>query len=245
MVGQRLADPAVTGDMTRLGATVDEQERLLHAFDRAGGPRLRNRAEGLLRELGIGRDHWDLPLAALSGGQRKLVGLAACLIGDPDLSEAVYRLAKAAREGRRLQEEVRLTGPPPRWLRFRVRPLGTTGGAARSTVWSVADVTRDRERQENVFQELQHAIDYLDHAPAGFFSVDAAGDIGYLNATLGQTWLPGTGENSLGDLPAGTLKLGGVPFEARGVIQLAGEQTDRLEGRFAAAVGGIKVGRSH
>src|SRR5207248_10461221 len=33
----------------------------------------------------------------------------------------------------------------------------------------------------------------------------------YLNATLGQTWLPGTGENSLGDLPAGTLKLGGVP----------------------------------
>ena len=46
---------------------------------------------------------------------------------------------------------------------------------ARMTVWSIADVTRDRERQENVFQELQHAIDYLDHAPAGFFSVDADG----------------------------------------------------------------------
>ena len=41
-------------------------------------------------------------------------------IGDPDVSEAVYRLLKAAREGRRLQEEVRvagLKGEPARWLR--------------------------------------------------------------------------------------------------------------------------------
>ena len=84
-VGQRLADPDVAGDMAALTRTLDEQERLLHAFERAGGPRLRNRAEGLLRDLGIPRDHWELPQAALSGGQRKLVGLAACLIADPDL----------------------------------------------------------------------------------------------------------------------------------------------------------------
>jgi ATP-binding cassette subfamily F protein 3 len=84
-VGQRLADPAVTGDMALLTRTLEEHERHLHAFELAGGPRLRNRAEGLLRELGIPRDRWDAPLAALSGGQRKLVGLAACLIGDPDL----------------------------------------------------------------------------------------------------------------------------------------------------------------
>src|SRR5207237_3909234 len=79
-------------------------------------------------------------------------------IGDPDVSEAVYRLAKAAREGRRLQEEVRmpgLRGEPARWLRLRVRPLGASGRGARSTVWTVADVTRDRARQETVFQELQ------------------------------------------------------------------------------------------
>ena len=49
-------------------------------------------------------------------------------------------------------------------------------------------MTHERERQENVFQELQHAIDYLDHAPAGFLSVDPDGAIVYLNATL-ATWL--------------------------------------------------------
>ena len=34
-------------------------------------------------------------------------------IGDPDVSEAIYRLLKAAREGRRLQEEVRVAAAEP------------------------------------------------------------------------------------------------------------------------------------
>jgi len=93
-------------------------------------------------------------------------------MGDAAVSEAVYRLLKAAREGRRAQEEVRVSarqGEGGRWLRIRVRPLGEGSRQSRMTVWSLADVTRDLERHENVFQELQHAIDYLDHAPAGFF----------------------------------------------------------------------------
>jgi ATP-binding cassette, subfamily F, member 3 len=84
-VGARLDSAAVAADMAALTEALEVQERLLHAFEQAGGPRLRNRAEGLLRLLGIPGDHWDMPLAALSGGQRKLVGLAAGLIGDPDL----------------------------------------------------------------------------------------------------------------------------------------------------------------
>ncbi|MFZ1194623.1 MAG: response regulator, partial [Pseudolabrys sp.] len=85
------------------------------------------------------------------------------------------------------------------------RPVGETRRDARMTVWSIADVTRERERQENVFQELQHAIDYLDHAPAGFFSVDAAGDVVYLNATL-AAWL----DHDLAQVGAGSLKLGDI-----------------------------------
>jgi two-component system cell cycle sensor histidine kinase/response regulator CckA len=129
-------------------------------------------------------------------------------IGDPDVSESIYRLLKAAREGRRLQEEVRITGiagEGGRWLRMGVRPLGENRRDAQMTVWSVADVTRDRERQENVFQELQHAIDYLDHAPAGFFSVDAGGDIVYLNATL-AAWL----DHDLAQVGVGSMKLGDI-----------------------------------
>jgi two-component system cell cycle sensor histidine kinase/response regulator CckA len=129
-------------------------------------------------------------------------------VGDPGVSEAVYRLLKAAREGRRLQEEVRvssLRGESGRWLRMRVRPLGEGKREQRMTVWAIVDVTRELERQENVFQELQHAIDYLDHAPAGFFSVDAGGDISYLNATLAE-WL----EHDLAQVGSGGLRLGDI-----------------------------------
>ena len=128
-------------------------------------------------------------------------------IGDPDVSEAVYRLLKAAREGRRAQEEVRVTGLKKvvSWLRLRVRPLGDAKGGSKLTLWTVTNVTRDRERQENIFQELQHAIDYLDHAPAGFFSVDANGDIGYLNATL-ASWL----DHDLAQVGSGGLKLADI-----------------------------------
>ena len=129
-------------------------------------------------------------------------------IGDPDVSEAIYRLLKAAREGRRLQEEVRVAAGPGeagRWLRLRVRPLNEGKRDSRMTVWAIADVTRERERQENVFQELQHAIDYLDHAPAGFFSVDAKGAVVYLNATLAD-WL----DHDLAQVGAGSLRLSDI-----------------------------------
>jgi two-component system cell cycle sensor histidine kinase/response regulator CckA len=137
--------------------------------------------------------------------------LERVFIGDPEVSEAIYRLLKAAREGRRLQEDVRIlsaNGDAGRWLRIRVRPLGNDRRDARTAIWSVADITRDRDRQENVFQDLQQAIDYLDHAPAGFFSVDGKGDIVYLNATLAG-WLDqdfarvGSGGLSIGDIVAG------------------------------------------
>ena len=126
-------------------------------------------------------------------------------IGNPDVSEAVFRLLKAAREGKRQQEEVRVAaaaGAPGRWLRMRVRPLGLNKREAKSTVWSVADITRDRERQEDVFQELQHAIEYLDHAPCGFFSVNPKGELVYVNATLAN-WL----DHDLAEIGSGGLKL--------------------------------------
>jgi two-component system cell cycle sensor histidine kinase/response regulator CckA len=111
--------------------------------------------------------------------------------GRAEVSEAIYRLATAAREGRKLGEEVRLEPAlngrgAVGWYRIRVSPVRRDGRPA--MLWSVSDVTPERERQENAFQELQHAIDYLDHAPAGFLSIDADGEVSYLNATL-SGWL--------------------------------------------------------
>ena len=56
------------------------------------------------------------------------------------------------------------------------------------TVWTVSDETREHDRHETFFQDLQHAIDYLDHAPAGFFSAEPDGAIAHMNATLAG-WL--------------------------------------------------------
>jgi len=107
------------------------------------------------------------------------VGVPRLFAGQPEASEAVYRLSRAARDGRPAIEDIRIIGglggalggsSKPVWYRVAVRALPEVEGAGKPLVlWSVEDITRDRERQDNAFLELQRAIDYLDHAPAGFF----------------------------------------------------------------------------
>jgi two-component system cell cycle sensor histidine kinase/response regulator CckA len=122
-------------------------------------------------------------------GRGEIAGPERLLAGIPEASETLFRLAKAAQEGTIVEEEVRLSHPigrpggGARWYRMSVRPLG---GERR--IWRIADVTSERREQETSFLDLQNAIDFLDHAPAGFFSADPSGRIVYLNATLAE-WL--------------------------------------------------------
>ena len=126
------------------------------------------------------------------------VGVPRLFAGQPEASEAVYRISRAARDGRAATEDIRIIGglggslggsTRPFWYRVSVRPLPEVEDAGKQLVlWSVEEITRDREQQDNAFLELQRAIDYLDHAPAGFFSADAEGRIQYLNSTLAD-WL--------------------------------------------------------
>jgi ATP-binding cassette subfamily F protein 3 len=84
-IESQLADPATAADLTRFGLALERQAALLEKYEESGGPRLRNQARGLLEKLGLPASHHGQPTARLSGGQRKMVGLARCLIAQPDL----------------------------------------------------------------------------------------------------------------------------------------------------------------
>jgi ATP-binding cassette subfamily F protein 3 len=81
----RLADPAVYGDERTLTRVLDRQARVLDEYTHLGGPGYEGRVRSTLHSLGFTDADLDLPVEALSGGQKKLVGLARLLITQPDL----------------------------------------------------------------------------------------------------------------------------------------------------------------
>ncbi|MCC4243236.1 cell cycle histidine kinase CckA [Stappia indica] len=130
-------------------------------------------------------------------GPAEMRGVERVFSSDPAATDAIFHLTRAAEAERAAEEEIRLPHPlgrndgEPCWYRVRVRPLPlvTGQGSERGcTVWQLSDISGDRTEQETSFQELQRVINFLDHAPAGFFSCDAAGRVVYLNATLAD-WL--------------------------------------------------------
>jgi ATP-binding cassette subfamily F protein 3 len=80
-----LAAPKVYGDKRRLARALARQERLVADYERLGGPSYEGRVRSTLLALGFGESDLALPVDALSGGQRKLVGLAKLLVDSPDL----------------------------------------------------------------------------------------------------------------------------------------------------------------
>jgi two-component system cell cycle sensor histidine kinase/response regulator CckA len=74
------------------------------------------------------------------------------------------------------------------WYRLRGRPVASGEKDVTLMAWQLSDISHERTEQEMVFKELQNAINYLDHAPVGFFSAGRDGEIVYLNATLAD-WL--------------------------------------------------------
>jgi ATP-binding cassette subfamily F protein 3 len=88
-------------DLDRMARLLRRQEDLLHRWTAAGGPGFEPRARALLVDVGLDDDDLAKPTRVLSGGQRKLVGLAACLLRDPDvllLDEPEAHLDVEARE---------------------------------------------------------------------------------------------------------------------------------------------------
>jgi ATP-binding cassette, subfamily F, member 3 len=95
-----LTAPGIAGDLRRMARLLSRQEELLERWVAAGGPGLDGEIRSLLDGVGVGALA-DVPTSSLSGGERKLVHLAACLIRRPNvllLDEPESHLDTSARE---------------------------------------------------------------------------------------------------------------------------------------------------
>ena len=81
----RLANPGVYGEEKVLTRVLDQQARLLDEYTQLGGPGYEGRVRSTLHSLGFTDADLHLPVEALSGGQKKLVGLAKLLVIQPNL----------------------------------------------------------------------------------------------------------------------------------------------------------------
>ncbi len=81
----QLADPAVYGGEKALTRVLERQARMLDEYTQLGGPGYEGRVRSTLRCLGFTDADLNLPVEVLSGGQKKLVGLAKLLVTQPDL----------------------------------------------------------------------------------------------------------------------------------------------------------------
>jgi ATP-binding cassette subfamily F protein 3 len=80
---ERLGSAEVASDLELMARVLRRQEELLERYERAGGPGFDGRARAYLAQVGIDGDALELPTRRLSGGERKLVELAACLAQTP------------------------------------------------------------------------------------------------------------------------------------------------------------------
>ncbi len=81
----QMGDPVIYGDERKLQRVMDAHAHAVEEFQEKGGLNFDNRVRATLRGLGFDDASLQLPLSALSGGQKKLVGLAKLLIEQPEL----------------------------------------------------------------------------------------------------------------------------------------------------------------
>jgi len=80
-----LGDLEVYGDERKLQNALDKQAQLLDEYQSYGGDSYPERVRELLVGLGMAEDDLSKTLSVLSGGQKKLVGLARLLLVRPDV----------------------------------------------------------------------------------------------------------------------------------------------------------------
>ena len=84
-VEESFSDPNIYENERRLGLALDHQQNLIEEYDALGGDSYSARVEAMLLGLGLRSGDLRKPLNTLSGGQKKLVGLARLLLLHPNL----------------------------------------------------------------------------------------------------------------------------------------------------------------
>lgn len=84
-VENSLGDPEVYGNERKLQQALEHQHKLVEEYHALGGDSYPGRVRELLLGLGLAQSELNKPLSVLSGGQKKLVGLARLLIIRPDI----------------------------------------------------------------------------------------------------------------------------------------------------------------
>lgn len=82
---EKFSDPAYYSNEKRLTHLLSQQEHLLATYNSLGGPGLEGRIRSLLASIGFEQHEMQLQVQHLSGGQKKLLGLARIIISRPDI----------------------------------------------------------------------------------------------------------------------------------------------------------------
>ncbi|PKO02658.1 MAG: hypothetical protein CVU43_06750 [Chloroflexi bacterium HGW-Chloroflexi-5] len=80
-----LGDESVYSNEKKLSRALERQQQLLDDYQSLGGDQYPERVRGLLRGLGLVSGEEDKLMRFLSGGQKKLIGLARLLLSKPDV----------------------------------------------------------------------------------------------------------------------------------------------------------------
>jgi ATP-binding cassette subfamily F protein 3 len=82
-IEEKLTRPEVYNNSKELSKVLAVQHQLLEEFDSHGGDNYPARVRELLRGLGLSESDFHKPIGVLSGGQKKLIGLARLLLSQP------------------------------------------------------------------------------------------------------------------------------------------------------------------
>ena len=213
----------------RIGARLPAGDVLKAATDNLDEPHLVAKSDGTVL-------YFNPAVEAMFGRAQTgpLAAFEAAVSGDPEASQSLFRLMRAAERGEARREEIRLKPQPqgrrPSWLRVQVRPFasperssGETAAGEMLALWQITDISDDKAREAQKIGGLESALAAFDTMPAGFISVAGDGSITHINASF-ESWLGFT----RGALRTGNSKL----------ADLAGDDGSRLLSSLATAADG-------